>query len=358
MEDVVIDAAFWRGKRVLVTGHTGFKGAWLSLWLQHLGAVVTGFALTPPTKPCMFEVAQVASNMTTVLGDVRERAALSAVLANAEPEVVFHLAAQSLVRESYAAPVETFETNVMGTVNLLDALRRTPSAGAAVLVTSDKCYDNKEWPWGYRESDPMGGHDPYSSSKGCSELVIAAFRDSFFSATDTARALAISSAPAGNVIGGGDWATDRLVPDTLKAFGEGRAVHIRHPGAVRPWQHVLEPLAGYLLLAQHLLGPDENYAGAWNFGPSDSDNKTVGEIVERLGKLWPGSHGMTLDRAPQPHEAHFLKLDCSKARSRLHWTPRWNLDTALTRVVAWHQAYLAGRNMHEFSLQQIDEYSI
>jgi CDP-glucose 4,6-dehydratase len=188
MEDVVIDAAFWRGKRVLVTGHTGFKGAWLSLWLQHLGAVVTGFALTPPTKPCMFEVAQVASNMTTVLGDVRERAALSAVLANAEPEVVFHLAAQSLVRESYAAPVETFETNVMGTVNLLDALRRTPSAGAAVLVTSDKCYDNKEWPWGYRESDPMGGHDPYSSSKGCSELVIAAFRDSFFSATDTARA--------------------------------------------------------------------------------------------------------------------------------------------------------------------------
>jgi CDP-glucose 4,6-dehydratase len=331
---------FWRGKRVLITGHTGFKGAWLSLWLQAKGAEVVGYALPPPTTPSLFESANVAQGMTSIMGDVRDLESISREILSHRPEVVFHLAAQSLVRESYQNPVETYAVNVMGTAHVLEAVRQVDSVRAVVIVTSDKCYANREWVWGYRENEPMGGHDPYSSSKGCAELVTAAFRDSFFPTEKYEQhRVAIASARAGNVIGGGDWATDRLIPDIIRAFIEERPVVIRSPHAIRPWQHVLEPLDGYLTLAERLVERGSEFACGWNFGPSDEDARPVGWIVEHLVQLWGTGATWEIDKNPQPHEAHYLKLDSSQARMRLGWKPRLDLSTTLEWLVAWYREF-------------------
>ena len=348
---------FWKGKRVLVTGHTGFKGSWLCLWLQSLGAEVVGYALNPPTDPSLFEVADVESGMQSIMGDVRDPVRLLSVFSGFRPEIVFHLAAQPLVRHSYVDPVETYSTNVMGTVHLLEAVRKTSGVRAAVNVTSDKCYENREWVWGYRENEPMGGYDPYSNSKGCSELATSAFRNSFFNPRDYARhGVAIASARAGNVIGGGDWAQDRLVPDILRAIGKREPVVIRNPHAIRPWQHVLEPLSGYLKLAQRLYEEGPSYAEGWNFGPNDEDAKPVSWIVENMTRKWGGGASWKLDGAEHPHEAHYLKLDCSKAKTRLGWQPRWGLEQALEMIVSWHKAYLGNGNMKSFCIGQVNEY--
>jgi len=358
MEGLEMNTAFWAGKRVLLTGHTGFKGAWLATWLSEMGAKVTGFALKPPTEPSLFEVASVGSRVSSVIGDVRDPNAVTEVVRRSRPEIVIHMAAQPLVRYSYANPVETYHTNVLGTVHLLDALRRYPTARAIVNVTSDKCYENREWVWGYREDEAMGGYDPYSNSKGCSELVTSAFRQSYFNPEDyQEHGVALGSGRAGNVIGGGDWAADRLIPDFLRAIGDGVAVKIRSPYAIRPWQHVLEPLSGYLTLAERLFCDGANYAQAWNFGPADVDARPVEWIVERLTTLWGDGARWELDGTPQPHEAHYLKLDCSKARMQLGWTPRWSLDEALRRIVDWQKAYLAGANMCAVTTKQIIDYT-
>ncbi|HEX5393968.1 MAG TPA: CDP-glucose 4,6-dehydratase [Rhodocyclaceae bacterium] len=350
--------AFWRGRKVFVTGHTGFKGSWLCLWLQSLGAEVTGYALTPPTDPSLFETARVAEGMTSIIGDIRDGEPLAQAMIQAQPEIVIHMAAQPLVRRSYAEPVETYATNVMGTVHLFEAVRRTPVVKAVVNVTSDKCYENQERAQGYREDEPMGGFDPYSSSKGCAELVTAAYRNSYFSPdrNATSRFVAVASARAGNVIGGGDWAEDRLIPDFLRAIGAGRPVVIRSPHAIRPWQHVLEPLGGYLLLARKLVEQGQPFAEAWNFGPEDDDANPVQWIVEQLTERWGDDARWQLDSQVQPHEAQFLRLDCSKARSRLDWQPRWNLSTALDAIVDWHQAWRAGQDMRAVTLNQIHEF--
>ncbi len=358
LEDmVVVDRKFWAGKRVFVTGHTGFKGSWLCLWLQELGAEVTGYALRPPTNPSLFEVAHVAQGMRSVIADVRDGAALSKAMREAGPDIVIHMAAQPLVRRSYVDPVETYSTNVMGTVHLLEAVRQTPSVRAVVNVTSDKCYENKEWVWGYRESEPMGGFDPYSNSKGCAELVTSAYRNSFFNPSQyTEHRVALGSARAGNVIGGGDWAEDRLIPDILRAVSEGRAVVIRNPGAIRPWQHVLEPLSGYLLLAQKLYEEGVAYADGWNFGPNDEDAKPVNWIVGQLTQKWGDGASWRVDESSQPHEAHYLKLDCSKARMRLDWQPRWHLEQALEMIIGWQRAWLKNGDMRATTLRQIEQY--
>ena len=351
-----MNATFWAGKRVLLTGHTGFKGSWLSLWLQSKGAQVVGYALAPPTEQNLFEAAGVAAGMTSVIGDIRDLDKLRKVFVRHQPEVVIHMAAQPLVRLSYAQPHETYSTNVMGTVNLLEATRSTGSVRSIVNVTSDKCYENREWAWGYRENEAMGGFDPYSSSKGCAELVTAAYRSSFFNpAKHSEHGVALGSGRAGNVIGGGDWAADRLIPDILRAIEANRPVHIRNPGAIRPWQHVLEPLSGYLLLAERLYdGPE--HAEAWNFGPPDEDAKPVQWIVERLTTLWGDGARWQLDGQPQPHEAHYLKLDCSKVKGRLHWQSKWSLLETLASIVHWHKAWLAGADMRVFTLEQITYY--
>lgn len=349
--DIGISQDFWRGRRVLVTGHTGFKGSWLSLWLQNMGAHVIGYSLIPPSNPNLFEVAHVADGMTSIFGDVRDIADVQAAFSKHRPEIVIHMAAQTLVRHSYREPVETYATNVMGTVHVLEAVRNTPDVRAMVNITSDKCYENREWVWGYRENEAMGGFDPYSNSKGCAELVTSAYRNSFFQ-----NGVALASARAGNVIGGGDWAADRLIPDMMRAISENRPVLIRNPQAIRPWQHVLEPLSGYLLLAQMLYEKGTDYAEGWNFGPKDDDAKPVQWIVEHYTKLWGEGAGWTLDKADHPHEAHYLKLDCSKARMHLAWQPKWQLGQALERIVAWHKAHRQGRDMREFSLEQINEY--
>jgi CDP-glucose 4,6-dehydratase len=355
MEDMAIDAAFWRGKTVFITGHTGFKGGWLSLWLQHLGVKVVGYALQPPTDPSLFEVAHVADGMTSIIGDVRDYENLKQALDKHQPEIVLHLAAQALVRPSYDNPVETYATNVMGTVHLLEAVRHSNSVRCVVNVTSDKCYENKEWVWGYRENEPMGGFDPYSNSKGCAELVTAAYRSSFFG--QHGKAIALASARAGNVIGGGDWALDRLIPDILRAIAQQQPVMIRSPNAIRPWQHVLEPLGGYLLLAQRLYEQGAEYAEGWNFGPNEQDAKPVQWIVEQLTRQWGKGASWQLDQAQHPHEANHLRLDCSKARSRLHWQPNWTLQQALENIIAWHQAHHAGSSdMRQFTLGQITAY--
>ena len=353
-----MNAEFWCGKRVLLTGHTGFKGSWLSLWLQSMDAQVVGYALAPPTEPSLFEVAGVGAGMTSVIGDIRDLEHLRSVFAEHKPEVVIHMAAQPLVRYSYVEPVETYSTNVMGTVNLFEAVRGTPGVKAVVNVTTDKCYENREWAWGYRENEAMGGYDPYSSSKGCAELVTAAYRNSFFnSATfNVKHSIAIASARAGNVIGGGDWAEDRLIPDIMRAITQGRSVTIRNPHAIRPWQHVLEPLSGYLKLAQKLYEEGAAYAEGWNFGPNDEDAKPVQWIVEQLTQSWGEGASWLLDGGEHPHEAHYLKLDCSKAKSRLDWHPRWHLDEALKRIVDWQKQYLYGRDMRAVTIEQIDLY--
>jgi CDP-glucose 4,6-dehydratase len=350
---MAVSSDFWQGRRVFVTGHTGFKGSWLSLWLQELGAKVSGYALPPPTAPSLFQLARVEQGMQSDIGDVRDGEALADAMARAQPEVVFHLAAQPLVRRSYAEPVETYSTNVMGTVNLFEAVRRTASVVAVVNVTSDKCYENREWLWGYREEEALGGRDPYSSSKACAELVTAAYRHSFFS---TGEGPAVASARAGNVIGGGDWAADRLIPDMLRALNAGTAVRIRNPAAIRPWQHVLEPLSGYLTLAERLVGHGAEYVGAWNFGPTEVDAKPVGWLVQEFARLWGPDARWEMESSVQPHEAACLKLDSAKAATRLGWRARWPLDRALAAVVEWHRNQQAGEDMSLVTRQQIRAY--
>ncbi|AJP74813.1 CDP-glucose 4,6-dehydratase (plasmid) [Sphingomonas hengshuiensis] len=350
----VVDPAFWAGKRVFLTGHTGFKGSWMALWLQKMGARVTGFALAPPTDPALFDVARVAEGMTSILGDIRDRDVLEAALVAADPEIVIHMAAQPLVRASYDDPVGTYATNVMGTVHLLEAVRKAPSVRAVCVVTTDKCYENREWVWGYREDEAMGGYDPYSNSKGCAELVTSAYRRSFFGAGSP---VAIASGRAGNVIGGGDWAADRLIPDILRAIGAGEPVQIRNPVAIRPWQHVLEPVGGYLVLCQALWENPQAAAEAWNFGPRDDDAQPVQWIVEKLCAQWGEGADWVHDASTQPHEARYLKLDISKARAGLGWQPRWSLGEALERIVAWHRAWLSGADMHAYCLSELERFA-
>lgn len=352
-----MNSSFWRNKKVFLTGHTGFKGSWLSLWLQQLGTNVTGYALAPPTDPSLFEVAKVAQGMSSMIGDIRDGAMLANAMRQAAPDIVIHMAAQPLVRRSYADPVETYSTNVMGTVNLLEAVRQTQSVRAVVNVTTDKCYENKEWVWGYRENEPMGGFDPYSSSKGCAELVTAAYRNSFFNSEKYAEhQVALATARAGNVIGGGDWAEDRLIPDILRAIEGGQSVKIRSPNATRPWQHVLEPLSGYLALAEQLYTQGSTFAEAFNFGPAEEDAKPVQWIVEQLTQSWGEGASWYLDGDVHPHEAHYLKLDCSKAHTLLGWQPRWHLGQALQAIIVWHKAHKNGQGMRNFSLQQIFDF--
>jgi CDP-glucose 4,6-dehydratase len=358
VEGVEVNPTFWKGKRVLMTGHTGFKGSWLSLWLQSMGAQVVGYALAPPTNPSLFEVAEVGKGMASIIGDIRELEHLRHVFAEHQPEVVIHMAAQPLVRYSYAEPVETYSTNVMGTVNLLEAVRKTSSVRAVVNVTSDKCYENREWVWGYRESEAMGGYDPYSSSKGCAELVTSAYRNSYFHPDKyQTHGVAIASARAGNVIGGGDWAGDRLIPDIVRAIMQGKPVNIRSPYAIRPWQHVLDPLSGYLVLAQRLFEDGTGYAEGWNFGPNDEDAKPVQWIVDKLTQAWGEGASWMPDGNEHPHEAHYLKLDCSKAKMRLDWHPRWHLQDALETIIEWHRAHRDGKGMRDLTLRQINAYN-
>lgn len=353
----MVDQSFWADKVVLLTGHTGFKGSWLSLWLQFMSARVVGYAQTPSTNPSLFVAANVAEGMTSLEGDVRDFSALSAAFEKYQPDIDIHMAAQPLVRYSYANPIETYSTNVMGTVHLLEAARLTGSVRAIVNVTSDKCYENREWVWGYRENEPMGGYDPYSNSKGCAELVASAYRNSYFNPNNFAtHGVALASARAGNVIGGGDWAEDRLIPDIMRAIVQGKPVGIRNPHAIRPWQHVLEPLSGYLMLAQKLWEDGAAYGEGWNFGPNDEDAKPVSWIVDRLTKTWGEGASWVLDSGDHPHEAHYLKLDCSKAKARLHWHPRWDLEEALQQIVEWYKALHGQNDMRDITLQQIRAY--
>ena len=364
MEDLVsslgkVDPTFWAGRRVFLTGHTGFKGSWLTLWLASMGAKVHGFALAPEGKVNLFDLANVGRDITDIRGDIREADLVREALISADPEILIHMAAQPLVRQSYEDPVATYATNVMGTVHVLEAARYCPSLTAIVSVTTDKCYENREWVWSYREDEAMGGHDPYSSSKGCAELVSAAYRQSFFLARPDGPAVA--TARAGNVIGGGDWAAERLVPDILDALLAEQPVELRNPLATRPWQHVLEPLSGYLVLAQALACGGDAFAEGWNFGPREEDSRSVQWIVERLSDIWTESRGQSSSWVPaegfHPHEAQSLKLDISKARARLGWEPKWSIGSTLDRIVTWHKAWLAGGDMRTHCLDEIDAYS-
>ncbi len=376
--DLGINAAAWKGRRVFITGHTGFKGGWLSLWLSSLGANVTGYALKPDTEPNFFSVAKIGEHTKSIIADIRDYPTLLSAMQKAQPEVIFHLAAQALVRRSYADPRETYETNVMGTVNVLEAARHIPSVHAVVIVTSDKCYDNKESPGSsnaasaaFIETDPMGGHDPYSNSKGCAELVTSAFRDSYFSSDSANAKVLVASARAGNVIGGGDWSEDRLIPDLLRAFTNNKAAVVRNPNAIRPWQHVMEPLSGYIMLAERLLNQDRRCGSAWNFGPSDTESIPVAKIADQLCALWGNSAtwtqdsasasgeatGTTATTAEQPHEAHFLALNSGKARSQLGWQAVLPLNATLQLVVDWQNAFLRGEDLRGATLGQIDTYS-
>ncbi|OGC92571.1 MAG: CDP-glucose 4,6-dehydratase [candidate division Zixibacteria bacterium RBG_16_53_22] len=360
MEGVVsgMDRSFYSGKKVFLTGHTGFKGSWLCLWLHALGAKVTGYALDPPTDPSLFDLCGVGKLVKSVIADVRDRETLAKTLHSVKPDIVLHMAAQSLVRDSYKFPVETYSTNVMGTVHLLEAVRACGNVKAVVNVATDKCYENREWLWGYRENESLGGYDPYSSSKACSELATAAYRNSFFNLTDYPRhGVAVASARAGNVIGGGDWADDRLVPDCVRALLKREPILVRNPRAVRPWQHVLEPLSGYLALAKHLYEDGPRFAGAWNFGPPEDDAKPVEWLVKRICAEWGSGARYRVDKGKHPHEAHYLRLDCTKARTELGWHPRWDLSRAIRSVVEWAKAYKERRDVRHACLAQIGEYS-
>jgi CDP-glucose 4,6-dehydratase len=350
--------SFYQNRNVFLTGHTGFKGSWLSLWLAKMGARVTGFSLNPPTDPSLYELCHIDSLVKSVIGDVRDYAKLHEAMVQAKPEIVIHMAAQPLVRDSYKIPVETYATNVMGTVHMLESVRSCSTVRAVVNVTTDKCYENREWIWGYRENEPMGGYDPYSNSKGCSELVTSSYRSSYFNPKDYGKThtVALASARAGNVIGGGDWAADRLIPDIIRSFLKNEKVLIRSPHAIRPWQHVLEPLSGYLELAQALYEKGAEYAEGWNFGPDDSDAKPVEWIVEKMCRKWGDGASFSIDKNPQPHEASYLKLDCSKARMKLGWVPRWNLDTALDKIIEWTKAYNNRESLKEMCGKQIEEF--
>lgn len=350
-----VDPNFWKGKRVFLTGHTGFKGGWLSLWLASMGARVTGYALAPNTTPNLFGVLVIDSLIEkSHIADIRDLVSLQNAMSEAKPDVVIHMAAQPLVRYSYVNPVETYATNVMGTVHVLESTRSINSVRATVVVTTDKCYENNEWIWGYRENEPMGGHDPYSNSKGCAELVTAAYRRSYFSSSNSTNKIA--SARAGNVIGGGDWSEDRLIPDAIKAFEANQPLSIRNPLSTRPWQHVLEPLSGYLILAQALYEQGDSFASSWNFGPHDGDNRSVQEVADLLISYWGKSAGWKEERSGQHHEAHLLKLDCSKANAQLGWIPKWNIEKATKMVVEWQKAFQYKEDMQNFSLEQIRHY--
>ena len=344
---------FWSGKRVFLTGHTGFKGGWTVLWLRKLGAVVKGYSLAPATVPSLYEVAQIADGIESHIGDIRNLDELQQSMLEFLPDIVIHMAAQPLVRSSYADPVGTYQTNVMGTVNLLEAVRTCQSVKAVINVTTDKCYQNNEWVWGYRENEAMGGHDPYSSSKGCSELVTAAYRSSFFKYLGSAK---IASGRAGNVIGGGDWAEDRLIPDIFKSFENKKPVVVRNPFATRPWQHVLEPLSGYLVLAEGLYLDGDKYAEGWNFGPKDDDVMPVRAVIEYLVEQWGDGASWIHDESDQPHEAQLLKLDISKAKKFLEWAPKWSLFTALDSIVDWHKEWLKGGDVKAITLKQIHKF--
>ncbi len=356
MNDLAGKLAFYRGRRVLVTGHTGFKGGWLCEWLLALGAEVMGYSLEPPSAPSYFEATGLGARLDDVRADIRDAAALDEAFSRFRPEVVFHLAAQPLVRASYADPCETFDTNVMGTARVLEAVRRTPSVQAALVVTSDKCYENREWPWPYRENDPMGGRDPYSASKGCCELLVSSWRRSFFAQPGAAR---IATARAGNVIGGGDWGADRLLPDCVRAFGAGRTLTIRSPRAVRPWQHVLEAVAGYMLLAARMWD-EPTLAEGWNFGPMDLDVWTVEQVVREAVAHWGGG-SYEVDPAATLHEAHWLRLDPSKAVIDLGWKPRLSVSGAIGWSMEWYRAHAAGAGadeLRELTLRQIRDYLV
>jgi len=340
----------YRGRRVLITGHTGFKGSWLTLWLHELGASVTGLALEPETIPAHWSLLKLP--VTDERCDIRNYAAVESVMAEAQPEIVFHLAAQPIVRLSYRSPLDTWSTNLMGTANVLEAVRRQVSVRAIVVVTTDKCYENQEWCWGYRETDRLGGHDPYSASKAGVELVAASYRNSFF--RSEAGPL-LATARAGNVIGGGDWSEDRLIPDLVRAVERQASLEIRSPTATRPWQHVLESLSGYLLLGQRLLAGDRSCADAWNFGPRQEDNRSVAEILDRIGRQWPGMNWRLTER-PQPYEASNLHLDSAKARAVLQWRPVWDLDSAILRTADWYHAWLAEQRV--ISRHQLYNYVI
>jgi CDP-glucose 4,6-dehydratase len=357
LEGLVMKTQFWKNKKVLVTGHTGFKGVWLSLWLHHMGAHVVGVSLDPPTIPNLYNQTNIADCILSLREDIRNLDAMKEIFQKHQPEIVFHLAAQSLVQYSYREPVETYQTNVMGTLNILEGIRCTNSVRAAVIVTTDKCYDNREWEWGYREYEPMGGHDPYSSSKGCAELLFASYHKSYFAPeTFDQHKTAIASVRAGNVIGGGDWAEDRLIPDIIRAIYKSDIIQIRNPRAIRPWQHVLEPLAGYLGLAEQLHDNGPKYSGSWNFGPLEIDAKSVQWIVEKVTDQWGGDTKWSVDENQHPYEANYLKLDCSKAHNQLSWWPKWTLNDAITKIVYWYQAELGGEDMQIVSLNQINEY--
>ena len=352
VEEMGIDPGFWRGKRVLVTGHTGFKGSWLALWLTDLGADVSGYSISVPTEPSLFELARIDEEVRSITGDVRDRDALGTAVAESRPEIVIHMAAQSLVRRSYRDPVETKETNVLGTVNLLEAVRARDDVRVVVNVTTDKVYENHESEAGYREHEPKGGHDPYSNSKACSELVTAAYRDSFFAGGGTA----LASARAGNVIGGGDWGEDRLIPDLMSGVLSGRRTRIRNPDAVRPWQHVLNPLSGYLVLAERIWD-SRDYAEAWNFGPDERDTQPVRAVSARLSELWGEEVPWEHDAGEHPHETHALRLDSSKATERLGWAPGWDLDAALVSIADWYRGYRDGADPRALVLQQVEAFS-
>ncbi len=352
-----MNLTFWKGKRVFLTGHTGFKGSWLSLWLQSLGAELTGYALNPPTNPSLFETANVAADMNSVFGDVRDLGLLQKIMREAKPEIVIHMAAQPLVRYSYLNPVETYSTNVMGSVNLLEAVRKSKEVRVVVNVTSDKCYENLESFWGYRENEAMGGYDPYSNSKGCAELVTSAYRSSFFNPKCyEEHGVALASARAGNVIGGGDWADDRLIPDFIRAIIKAEMVTIRNPNAIRPWQHVLEPLSGYLLLAEKLFEDGSKFSEGWNFGPGD-DAKSVEWVISQLVNNWGDGSSFKVDtNESKLHETSYLKLDCSKARIKLGWKPQWSMVECLKRICAWHKAHLNNQDMKIYTMNEIKHY--
>lgn len=354
-----IHQEFWSGKKVFLTGHTGFKGGWLAVWLASMGAKVVGYSLEPTASPNLFTVANIKMQCEhSFIGDIRNFASLKKSMEEANPDIVMHMAAQPLVRHSYIYPIDTYEINLMGTVHVLEAIRRCADVKAALIVTTDKCYENKEWAWGYRENEPMGGYDPYSNSKGCAELAVSCYRQSFFHPKDYCKhGVAIASARAGNVIGGGDWSEDRLVPDAIRAFESGLPLTIRNPLAIRPWQHVLEPLSGYLVLTQALYQHGASYNGAWNFGPSDGDARSVQEVVELLIDNWSGDASWRPVQGSTLHEAHFLKLDCSKARQELNWTATWNLEKAIKAVIEWQEKFRDDGNVCSVMHKQIDEFT-
>lgn len=348
-----MDKNFWQGKKVFLTGHTGFKGSWLALWLHSLGAIVTGYALEPPTKSCLYELAQVDELIASSIGDINDYENVAQKLRESQAEIVFHLAAQPLVRKSYREPLNTYQTNVMGTANLLEAVCKSNSVQAVIIVTTDKCYKNNEWDWGYREIDELGGHDPYASSKACSELVVTAYRKSFFEQQN----IRIATVRAGNVIGGGDWAEDRLIPDCLRSIQAGEKIILRNPEAIRPWQYVLEPLSGYLLLAEKLYTVGNKYNGAWNFGPCDSDAQPVEFLVKKLCQILKINDGYHIEKNSELHEARYLKLDCSKAKNELGWQEKGSVELTLEKIASWHKAYQAGEDIRAVCLAEIADYN-